>query len=156
LCRDACVDVNFTHDGPDQIGIQRNGDDRFSSNNATSMRHETDRDCSERSNPYFLYLSDRTYVRQGEAVLLTALGVRPGSQVTFRFKRASDGVEIATHRSFFANRYCIMNQEYFTFDSFRFPVGDYKIFADYKDGNSDANIANDEIGTVKVKPAKEN
>lgn len=153
-CGDRCVDVNFTHDGPDQIGLRRNGDGRFSSNSATSMRHETDRGCTEHSNAYFLHLEGRTAVRHGETILLTALGVRPGSQVLFRFKRASDGVEVATYRSLWANRYCIMNQEYFTFDAARFPPGDYKIFADYQDGNSDASIAGDEIGTVKVKPAK--
>ena len=155
-CGDRCVDVNFTHDGPDQIGMRRNGSDRFSSNNATSMRHETDRGCTDYSDAFFLYLDDRPYVRHNESILLTAVGVRPLSTVTFRFKRAADGVEVATHRSFVANRYCIMNQEYFVVDAVRFPPGEYKIFAEYKDGNSNATIPNEDLGTLVVKPLKGN
>ena len=96
------------------------------------------------------------FVRHGERILLTALGVRPNSQVTFKFTRTEDGVEVATHQSASVNRNCIMNQEYVALDTTRFPAGDYKIFAEYKDGNSDAVITKDEIGAIKVKPLKGN
>jgi hypothetical protein len=156
FCGNACVDVNFTYDGADQIGIGRNGANRMGNNTVGSFFAETDRDCQEYSHPYFLYLDGREFVRHGERILLTALGVRPHSQVTFKFKRAADGLEVATLRSASVNRYCIMNQEYISIDTTRFPAGDYKIFADYKDGNSDAEIFNDEIGVIKVKPTKNN
>jgi hypothetical protein len=156
FCRDDCVDVNFTHDGPDQIGLRRNGENFKGNNTATSFRAETDRGCDNYAHPYFLYLDGREFVRHGEQILLTALGVRPGSQITFKIRRATDNTEVLTYTSISANRYCIMNQEYIQIDEAKFPAGDYKIFADYKDGNSDAAIANDEIGTLKVKPVKEN
>lgn len=155
-CGSRCVDVNFTHDGPDQIGIRRNGADKFTSNNLTSMRHETDRGCTDHSEAYFLYLNGKPFARQGEEILLTAIGVRPNSQVVFRFKRLADGVEVATHLSFSVNRNCIMNQEYFTVDANRFPPGEYRIYAEYKDGNSNANISGDDIGLLWVKKAKGN
>ncbi len=154
FCRDDCVDVNFTHDGPDQIGLRRNGENYKGSNAATSFRAETDRGCDDYAHPYFLYMDGREFVRPGEEVLLTALGVRPGSQVTFKIRRAADNSEVLTHTSISANRYCIMNQEYIRIEEAKFPPGDYKIFADYKDGNSDASIINDWIGTFKVKPVK--
>ncbi len=155
-CRDACVDVNFTYDGPDQIGLSRSQEDGAGNNTASSFRAETDRGCGGYSHAYFLYLDGREYVRQGERILLTAVGVRPNSTVTFKLRRAEDGAEVATYQSLSANRNCIMNQEYLTIDATRFPTGAYKIFADYKDGNSDAAIASDEIGAIKVKAAKSN
>jgi hypothetical protein len=148
--------VNFTKDGPDQIGIRRNGVDYKGTNNTTSFRAETDRGCDDYAHPFFLYLDGRPFVRHGEQILLTALGVRPNSQVTFRFTRAEDGGEVLTHKSGSVNRYCIMNQEYISIDALKFPAGDYKIFADYKDGNSNAVISKDEIGTITVKPLKGN
>lgn len=155
-CGEACVDVNFTHDGPDQIGISRRRQGGAGNNTANSFRAETDRGCSDYGHAYFLYLDGRAFVRQGERILLTAVGVRPGSLVTFRVKRAEDGVEVATYQSQSANRNCIMNQEYLVIDATRFPTGQYKIFAEYKDGNSDAMISNDEIGEIKVKSATSN
>jgi hypothetical protein len=154
FCRDDCVDVNFTHDGPDQIGLRRNGENFKGSNAVTSFRAETDRGCDDYAHPYFLYLNEREFVRPGEQILLTALGVRPGSQVIFKIRRATDNTDVLTHTSVSANRYCIMNQEYIQIDGAKFAPGDYKIFADYKDGNSDASISNDLIGTFKVKPVK--
>jgi hypothetical protein len=153
-CGLACVDVNFTYDGADQIGIRRNGANKMGNNLVGSFFAETDRGCDDYSHPYFLYLDGRDFVRQGERVLLTALGVRPNSQVTFKFKRAEDGTEVLTYKSASVNRYCIMNQEYISIEAAKFAAGDYKIFAEYKDGNSDAVITNDEIGVIKVKPAK--
>jgi hypothetical protein len=155
-CLDDCVDVNFTRDGPDQIGIRRNGADYKGTNNTTSFRAETDRGCEDYAHPYFLYLDGRNFVRHGERILLTALGVRPNSPVNFSFTRAADGTEVLAHRSASVNRYCIMNQEYISIDALKFPAGEYKIFAEYKDGNSNAVISKDEIGTVVVKPAKGN
>jgi len=155
-CRDACVDVNFTYDGPDQIGITRSRPDGAGNNTANSFRAETNRGCGGYSHAYFLYLDGREYVRQGERILLTAVGVRPGSTVTFRLRRAEDGTDVATYQSQSANHNCIMNQEYLTIDVTRFPTGQYKIFADYKDGNSDATISSDDIGAIKVKSAKSN
>ncbi len=156
FCRDACADVNFTHDGPDQIGLRRNGENFKGSNAVTSFRAETDRGCDDYAHPYFLYMDGREFVRHGEQILLTALGVRPGSQITFKIKRTTDNAEVLAHTSVAANRYCIMNQEYIQIDEAKFPPGDYKIFADYKDGNSNASIANDQIGSFKVKPLKSN
>jgi hypothetical protein len=155
-CGSACFDVNFTHDGADQIGISRNGANRMGTNVVGSFFAETDRDCDQYSLPFFLYLDGREFVRHGERILLTALGVRPNSQVVFTFVRAEDGVEVATHASASVNRYCIMNQEYVSIEARKFPAGDYKIFADYKDGNSDAVMSRDEIGSIKVKPSKSN
>lgn len=155
-CGSACFDVNFTHDGADQIGIGRNGANRMGTNVVGSFFAETDRDCEQYSVPFFLYLDGREFVRHGERILLTALGVRPNSQVVFTFVRAEDGVEVATHASASVNRHCIMNQEYISIEEQKFPAGDYKIFADYKDGNSDAVINRDEIGIIKVKPSKGN
>jgi hypothetical protein len=155
-CGSACFDVNFTQDGADQIGISRNGANRMGNNVVGSFFAETDRDCDQYSLPFFLYLDGREFVRQGERILLTALGVRPNSQVVFTVVRAADGVEVATHRSASVNRYCIMNQEYLSIEALKFPAGEYKVFADYKDGNSNAEISRDQIGTIKVKPAKGN
>jgi hypothetical protein len=156
-CNDQCADVNFTSDGPDQIGIRRSGLDRAGDNSASSFRYATNRGCDEHSYAFFLYPDDeRKFVRHKESVLLTAVGVRPSSQVTFRFRRAEDGVEVATYKSLSVNRNCIMNQEYMSIDALKFPAGNYKVFAEYKDGNSDAVIENDEIGIIKVKPSKGN
>jgi hypothetical protein len=155
-CNDQCADVNFTSDGPDQIGIRRNGSNRAGDNSANSFRYATDRDCDEHSFAFFLYPDGREVVRHNEKILLTAIGVRPNSQVTFRFMRAEDGLEVATYKSSSVNRNCIMNQEYISIEALKFPAGNYKIFAEYKDGNSNAEIKNDEIGLIKVKPAKGN
>lgn len=155
-CGSGCFDVNFTHDGADQIGISRNGANRMGNNVVGSFFAETDRDCEQYSQPFFLYLDGREFVRHGERILLSALGVRPNSQVVFSFIRARDGVEVASHQSASVNRHCIMNQEYVSIDAQRFPAGDYKIFANYKDGNSNAVMNRDEIGTIKVKPSKGN
>jgi hypothetical protein len=155
-CGSACFDVNFTHDGADQIGISRNGANRMGTNVVGSFFAETDRDCEQYSQPFFLYLDGREFVRHGERILLTALGVRPNSQVVFSFVRAEDGVQVAAHASASVNRHCIMNQEYISIEAQKFPPGDYKIFADYKDGNSNAVMNRDEIGTIKVKPSKSN
>jgi hypothetical protein len=156
-CNDQCADVNFTSDGPDQIGIRRSGLNRAGDNAASSFRYATDRGCDEHSYAFFLYPDDgREFVRHNESILLTAIGVRPNSQVTFRFTRTEDGLEVATHKSLSVNRNCIMNQEYIPIDALKFPAGNYKIFAEYKDGNSDAIIEKDEIGIIKVKPSKGN
>ncbi|HXG67918.1 MAG TPA: right-handed parallel beta-helix repeat-containing protein [Blastocatellia bacterium] len=150
VCNTECADVNFTPDGPDQIGMRRNGENRFGTNNIASLRKATDRGCNEHSHAFFLYLNGREYVRHGESILLAASGVRPGRIVTFRFRRG-DGAEVAVYRSLSANRNCIMNQEMFLIDAERFPPGEYQVFADYEDGNSDAIILNDPIKTLTVR-----
>lgn len=154
VCNTECADVNFTPDGPDQIGMRRNGENRFGTNNIGSLRKATDRGCNEHSHAFFLYLNGRDYVRPGESILLAASGVRPNRFVIFRFKRSDNGAEVAVYQSLSANRNCIMNQELFVIDPTRFPPGDYKIFADYDDGNSDATIFNDSLGTLTVKSSE--
>ena len=153
-CNDQCADVNFTQDGPDQIGIQRNGQDRAGSNTATSFRYATDRGCSEFAHAFFLYLDGKSFVRQGDNILLAASGVRPNSPVTFTFRSVEDNRLVASYTSLNANRNCVMNQEYILIDTIKFPVGEYKVFAEYRDGNSNATISNDTLGTLLVKIAK--
>ncbi len=153
-CNDQCADVNFTQDGPDQIGIQRNGQDRAGNNTANSFRYATDRGCSEYAHAFFLYLEDKPFVRHGDDILLAASGVRPNSSVTVTFKSIEDDRVVAGYTSQNANRNCIMNQEYMVIDAIRFPAGEYKVFAEYRDGNSNATISKDSLGTLLVKIAK--
>lgn len=155
-CNNQCSDVNFTPDGPDQIGIQRNGVDRAGSNAATTFRFATDRDCSGFSHAFVNYVDGGGAVRQGERVLLAAANVRPNTAVTFRFVRLADNQEVARFISQPANRNCVMNQEYLLVDPARFTPGMYQVKADYKDGNSDATITDDTLDPIKVKAAKSN
>ncbi len=155
-CNGECSDVNFTSDGPDQIGIRRNGLNREGTNSVSSFRSATDRGCNEHSHAFFNYLTGKNFVRHGQSILLAASGVRPSAAVTFRFRRASTGLEVAAYATRTANRNCIVNQEEFPVDEATFPKGDYDIFADYSDGNSDAFISEDPIGTIKVKRNKQN
>jgi hypothetical protein len=155
-CNNQCSDVNFTPDGPDQIGIQRNGLDRAGSNTLTTFRYATDRGCSDFSHAFMNYLDDRGYVRPGDRVLLGAASVRPNATVTFRFLRAADNQEVARYVSQPANRNCVMNQEYLLIDPAVFTPGIYQVKADYKDGNSDATITDDTLDPIKVKAAKSN
>lgn len=155
-CNDQCADVVFTPDGPDQIGIQRNGSDRAGTNSATTFRYATDRDCGGFSHAFVNYLDGRSFVRQGERILLAAANVRPNAAVTFRFVRAGDNQEVARFVSQPALRNCVMNQEYFVLDGLVFSPGVYRVKADYKDGNSDATITDDLLDPIKVKAAKSN
>lgn len=155
-CNDQCSDVVFTPDGPDQIGIQRNGSDRAGTNSATTFRYATDRGCTGFSHAFVNYLDGRGFVRPGEQVLLAAANVRPNAAITFRFIRTADNQEVARFVSQPANRNCVMNQEYFVIDPTVFTPGVYQVKADYKDGNSDATITDDRLDPIKVKPAKSN
>jgi len=155
-CNDQCSDVVFTPDGPDQIGIQRNGFDRAGSNTATTFRYATDRGCSDFSHAFVNYLDGRSFVRQGERILLAAASVRPNAAITFRFLRTADNQEVARFVSQSANRNCVMNQEYLLIDPTIFTPGSYQVKADYKDGNSDATITDDVLQPIKVKAAKSN
>jgi hypothetical protein len=155
-CNDQCSDVVFTPDGPDQIGIQRNGSDRAGSNTATTFRYATDRGCSDFSHAFVNYLDGRSFVRQGERILLAAASVRPQAAITFRFLRSNDNQEVARFVSQPANRNCVMNQEYLLIDAGVFAPGIYQVKADYKDGNSDATITDDALPTIKIKAAKSN
>jgi hypothetical protein len=153
-CNDQCSDVVFTPDGPDQVGIQRNGADRAGTNTATTFRYATDRGCSDFSHAFVNYLDGRGFVRQGERILLAAASVRPNAAVTFRFVRAADNQEVARFVSQSANRNCVMNQEYLLIDPTVFTPGIYQVKADYKDGNSDVTITDDLLDPIKVKAAK--
>ncbi|HXG94062.1 MAG TPA: hypothetical protein VNN73_17090 [Blastocatellia bacterium] len=154
-CADHCSDVIFTPDGPDQIGIRRKGDDRAGTNDVFNFRFSTDRDCADYSHAFYLYLNDRQYVRQGEELLLSASGVRPRSSVTFRFRRVEDDSEVAVFISQRVNKNCIMNQELLKIDPTIFSPGYYKVIAEYEDGNTDnVTITGDAIGTIRIKPAK--
>jgi len=153
-CNDQCSDVNFTADGPDQIGMQRNGQDRAGNNTANSFRYATDRGCGEFAHAFFLYLNGRSFVRHGDNILLAASGVRPNATVTFTFRSAEDDRLVASYTSVNANRNCVMNQEYMLIDAIKFPAGEYKVFAEYQDGNSNATIRSDALGTLLVKIAK--
>src|SRR5436853_4012778 len=155
-CNDQCSDVAFTPDGPDQIGIQRNGSDRAGSNTATTFRYATDRDCSDFSHAFVNYLDGRSFVRQGERILLAAASVRPNTAVTFRFVRTSDNQEVARFVSQLVKRNCVLNQEYLLIDPTVFTPGTYQVKADYKDGNSDVTITDDVLDPIKVKAAKSN
>lgn len=155
-CNDQCSDVVFTPDGPDQIGIQRNGAGRLGTNSAATFRYATDRGCSEFSHAFVNYLDGRGYVRQGEPVVLAAASVRPNATVTFRFIRASDDREVARFVSQSARRNCVMNQENFVIDPAVFTPGTYQVKADYQDGNSDATITDDLLDPIRVKAAKSN
>ena len=146
----------FTPDGPDQIGIQRNGSDRAGTNTATTFRYATDRGCSEFSHAFVNYLDGRSFVRQGERILLAAASVRPNTAVTFRFVRTSDNQEVARFVSQLVKRNCVLNQEYLLIDPTVFTPGTYQVKADYKDGNSDVTITDDVLDPIKVKAAKSN
>jgi hypothetical protein len=153
-CNDECADVIFTGDGPDQIGIGRNGVDRAGTNTASFFRYHTDRGCNQYSHAFLDHPEGESSARQGDGVWLAAAGVRPSTNVTFRFRRVTDGAEVAVYRTGFANRNCVVNQESFLLDALQFSPGDYNVFADYKDGNSDATIADDLIRTIKIKRAR--
>jgi hypothetical protein len=155
-CNDQCSDVVFTPDGPDQVGIQRNGADRAGSNTATTFRYATDRGCSDFSHAFVNYLDGRSFVRQGERILLAAASVRPQAAITFRFLRGADNQEVARFVSQPANRNCVMNQEHLVIDPSVFAPGLYQVKADYKDGNSDVTITDDALPPIKVKAAKPN
>ncbi|HJQ23845.1 MAG TPA: hypothetical protein VKA60_07995 [Blastocatellia bacterium] len=155
-CNNQCSDVNFTPDGPDQIGIQRNGFDRAGTNTATTFRYATDRGCTGFSHAFMNYVDGGGAVRQGQPVLLAAANVRPNTSVTFRFLRTTDNQEVARFVSQPANRNCVMNQEYLLIDPALFTPGTYQVKADYKDGNSDATITDDTLDPIKVKAAKSN
>ena len=102
------------------------------------------------------YLDGRSFVRQGERILLAAASVRPNTGVTFRFVRTSDNQEVARFVSQSVNRNCVMNQEYLLIDPTVFTPGTYQVKADYKDGNSDVTITDDLLDPIKVKAAKSN
>ncbi|MFL6216427.1 MAG: hypothetical protein ACJ74J_21260 [Blastocatellia bacterium] len=155
-CNDQCSDVAFTPDGPDQIGIKRSGSDRAGTNSATTFRYATDRGCTGFSHAFVNYLDGRSFVRQGEQVLLAAANVRPNATITFRFIRSADNQEVARFVSQEAKRNCVMNQEYFVINPTVFTPGVYQVKADYKDGNSDATITDDRLDPIKVKPAPSN
>jgi hypothetical protein len=155
-CNDQCSDVVFTPDGPDQIGIQRHGSDRAGTNTATTFRYATDRGCSDFSHAFVNYLDGRSFVRQGDHLLLAAASVRPNTAVTFRFVRTSDNQEVARFVSQSVKRNCVMNQEYLLIDPSVFTPGTYQVKADYKDGNSDVTIIDDVLDPIKVKTAKPN
>jgi hypothetical protein len=154
-CADHCSDVHFTPDGPDQIGMRRNGNDRSGTNQVTNFRVSSDRGCNDYGHAFYLYLGETGYLKQGEELLLAATGVRPGSTVTFRLVREEDGSEAAVFRSRRVNNNCIMNQELLQIDPALFSPGYYKVFADYQDGNtSNVFITGDLIGTIRVKKNK--
>jgi hypothetical protein len=138
-----CADVNFTADGPDQIGLRRN----FKGTNLyTTVRERgTGSNCGDFSHAFFAYPSGQNFITPGQSLFLATAGVRPGSQVVFRFRKASGGADVATFVSPGANGNCVMNQASFVLDAARFSPGLYTIFTDYSDGNSTAAIFDDPI-----------
>ncbi len=153
-CNLECSDVNFTGDGPDQIGIQRNGQDRAGSNTFSSLRTANDRGCNEYSHAFVVYLSGKNFVRQGENILLAASGVRPSRRVRFRFVRTEDGITVSEYSSQPAQSNCVLNQEEYLIEPDLFTPGSYQVFADYDDGNTDAVISDDPIAVITVKQGK--
>jgi hypothetical protein len=160
-CRRRCVgedtvhaEVKFTEDGPDQIGLRRN----FKGNNLyTTVRERgTGSNCGDFGHAFFAYPSGQNFISPGQSLSLAAAGVRPSSQVTFRFRKASGGADVATFVSRGANGNCVMNEASFLFDAARFSPGLYTIFADYSDGNSVAAIFDDPIAIngIEVRPMK--
>lgn len=148
-CNSQCYDVNFFDVGPDQIGIRR----RFAGSNTYSTLRDggTDRGCGDYAHAFYNYPAGQTFINRGQSLLLAAAGVRPSARVTFRFVRSTDSVQVTSYTSQNANGNCVMNQELLTISSGIFTPGLYKVYADYGDGNSNAAIADDPIGTLDVR-----
>lgn len=149
-CTSNCVDVNFTPDGPDQIGVRR----RFAGSNTfrgTPRDGGTYHDCGDYGHAFYNYPAGQTFINRGQSLTLAAAGVRKSGAVIFRFKRASDGFQVATYTSPAANGSCVLNQQLFVISASQFAPGLYNIFADYGDGNSNASIVDDPIGTIDVR-----
>jgi hypothetical protein len=150
-----CYDVKFNDDGPDQgsggssgtpsIGRVVHGTNTYVSTAPSS----TYRGCSQFAHAWWDYPPGQNFVYRGQSITLAASGIRPSLflTVTFIFKDPNGNVvDSITYPGGTSN--CVMNQQSFVISSSKFVTpGLYKVFATYWDGNSDAQIVNDWIGT---------
>jgi hypothetical protein len=152
-----CFDVFFEDDGPDQgrglSGTASVGRKVKGSNVYTTTGYRVNRDCNQYAHAFFSYPAGQTFINRGQALTVAAAGIRPdtGQTVTFTFKNGA-GTTVLTSVFGGGNGNCVMNQQAVLIDSGHFTApGLYAVSATYSDGNSNAVIRNDAIGTLDVR-----
>jgi hypothetical protein len=150
-----CYDLRFNPDGPDQgrTSLPGNIDIGRHANYGANVYSTVDdggvyRGCSQFAHAYWDYPSGQTYINRGQNLNVSAAGIRPdGSTITFKFYSPS-GSLILTKSYAGGNGSCVMNTQLVNIDPAIFTTaGLYKVLATYNDGNSNAQIVDDWIGT---------
>lgn len=151
-----CFDVKFNADGPDQgraisgapdIGRRsvNGGNNVFTTMDWTPG---PDRGCLQFAHAFFDYPTGQNFVNRGQNITLAAAGIRPDSSLVTFFFYKPNGDFLTSVQYPGGNGNCVMNQQPFYINPAIFTeTGMYKILATYNDGNSDAQIVNDWIGT---------
>jgi hypothetical protein len=157
-CSNGCFDVFFNDDGSDQSSgttsglpsIGRHyadgGNNTFGTMGDAGGYHG----CSEFAHAWWQYPGTQTFINRGQSLPVSAAGIRPDSTktVTFDFYNPL-GVLVKTMTYTGGNGNCVMNQQLIPIDTTAFPTpGLYKVYATYWDGNSNAKIVKDWIGTL--------
>jgi hypothetical protein len=152
-----CYDVFFEDDGPDQgrglNGVASVGRKVKGSNVYTTTGYRVNRDCSQYAHAFWSYPPAQSFVNRGQSLTVAAAGIRPDTTktVTFIFKNAA-GTTVYSRSYAGGAGNCVMNQQSLPIDPLYFTAaGTYQVFASYSDGNSNAVISNDPIGSVDVR-----
>lgn len=148
-----CFDVFFEDDGPDQgrglSGVPSIGRKVPGTNLVNSINYRINRDCTQYAHAFWVYPAGQTFVNRGQGLTVAAAGIRPSpsATVTFTFKDPNGNTVLV--RTFpGGNGNCVMNQQVVLIDPAVFVTpGAYKVFATYSDGNSNAVIQDDFLGT---------
>lgn len=114
------------------------------------MRGDSYRGCSQFAHAGWQYPSGQTFINRGQALTVAASGIRPdpSKTVTFGFYNPS-GVLVKSVTYSGGNGNCVMNQQLVYIDPALFTTpGLYKVYATYYDGNSNAQLVKDWIGTL--------
>jgi hypothetical protein len=151
-----CFDVKFNPDGPDQGRALSGTPDigRRSVNGGSNVFNTMDwtpgpdRGCLQFAHAFFDYPTGQNFVNRGQNITLAAAGIRPDSSLVTFFFYKPNGNFLTSVQYPGGNGNCVMNQQPFYINPAIFTeAGMYKILATYNDGNSDAQIVNDWIGT---------
>jgi hypothetical protein len=149
-----CKDVFFEDDGPDQgsgtiSGIPSIGRAVHGTNTYNTTGYRVNRGCSQFAHAWWDYPAGQTFVNRGQSITVGAAGIRPDSAYTVTLNITDPNGNVVLLRTFSGgNGNCVMNQQPVLIDPSAFVApGLYKVLATYYDGNSNAQIVNDWIGT---------